>query len=107
MSEMETNADEWVAAGDGVRRRILAHTPDMMSVQVEFQQNAIGAPHSHPHVQSVYVVSGRFDFEIDGKPVTLAAGQSAIVPPNAVHSCVNIEAGTLIDTFTPRRDDFL
>lgn len=58
MALKEAEAGSLFPAGDGVRRRISAHTPDMMSVQVEFRQEAKGVPHSHPHVQSAYLVSG-------------------------------------------------
>ncbi|MDN6549994.1 MAG: cupin domain-containing protein, partial [Enterobacterales bacterium] len=27
--------------------------------------------------------------------------------PNVMHGCVCIEAGTLIDVFTPQREDFI
>jgi len=44
---------------------------------------------------------------IDGRTRTLGTGGSFIVPPNAVHGVKALEAGRLIDSFTPRRDDFL
>lgn len=30
-----------------------------------------------------------------------------VIPSNVEHGCVALEAGSLIDTFAPRRDDFL
>ena len=36
-----------------------------------------------------------------------APGDSLVIGPQVVHGCECIEAGELIDTFTPRRDDFL
>jgi len=30
-----------------------------------------------------------------------------VIPSEAVHGCVCLEPGELIDCFTPRRDDFL
>ena len=97
----------WVAAGDGVRRRVLAETPEAMTVQVEFQTDAVGEPHNHPHVQTVFVASGRFEFTICGEVRTVAAGDSLVIPSNEMHGCRCLEAGTLIDSFSPRRDDFL
>ncbi|MEL6522840.1 MAG: cupin, partial [Pseudomonadota bacterium] len=35
------------------------------------------------------------------------AGDSLIIPSNAVHGCKCLQSGKLIDSFTPRRDDFL
>ena len=35
------------------------------------------------------------------------AGDGYYVAPNLPHGCVCLEAGVLIDTFTPMREDFL
>jgi quercetin dioxygenase-like cupin family protein len=37
----------------------------------------------------------------------LEQGSSFIVSPNLVHGVLALTKGLLIDTFTPRRDDFL
>lgn len=97
----------WVEAGEGARRRVLAESPEAMTVQVEFEKGAIGVAHSHPHVQTIFVAAGQFDFTVDGEERRLSAGESLVIPSNAVHGCTCVEAGTLIDSFTPRRDDFL
>ncbi len=97
----------WVATADGTRRKVLAETPELMIVEFAFETGAVGAPHRHPHVQGTYVRSGRFAFTVDGAERMLAPGDTLVIPSNAVHGCTAIEAGSLIDTFTPRRDDFL
>ncbi len=103
----EQKSYPWVEAGEGARRRILAETPDAMTVEVEFDTGAVGASHSHVHVQTIFVADGQFEFTIDGAKRTVTAGESLIIPSNAVHGCVCLESGRLIDSFTPRRDDFL
>ena len=70
-------------------------------------QDGKGDLHNHPHVQSTYVESGVFTFTVDEKTFTVTAGDSFVIPSGAMHGCVCLEAGRLIDTFTPRRDDFL
>ena len=97
----------WVAAGEGVRRRVLAETPEAMTVEVEFANGTVGSPHSHFHVQTTFVAEGQFEFTIDGETRRVAEGESLIIPSNAVHGCVCLKEGRLIDSFTPRRDDFL
>ncbi|WP_299819256.1 cupin domain-containing protein [uncultured Jannaschia sp.] len=96
-----------VDADPGVRRQILADAPELMVVAFRFQDGAEGKPHHHPHVQSTFVQSGRFRFTVAGETRELGPGDSLVVPPDAVHGCTCLEAGTLIDNFTPRRDDFL
>ena len=46
--------------GGGVSRRVLAHTDQLMIVEVNFEKGGEGSVHSHPHCQNTYVRSGRF-----------------------------------------------
>ena len=91
----------------GVARRVLSESPELMVVSFAFEKGAEGKLHSHPHVQSTYVESGSFRFTIEGDAFEVSPGDSFVVPSGAEHGCVCLEPGRLIDTFTPRRDDFL
>ncbi len=97
----------WMEAGAGIRRRVLAESPEAMTVQVEFSKGSVGDPHRHPHVQTVFIAAGRFEFTVEGEVRQCLAGESLVIPSNALHGCVALEDGTLIDSFVPRRDDFL
>ncbi|MCB1758405.1 MAG: cupin domain-containing protein [Gammaproteobacteria bacterium] len=99
--------EQTVDSGNGVTRQVLAHNESLMVVAFTFEVGGVGTMHSHPHVQSTYVERGRFLFSIDGEEFEVGPGDSFITPPGAVHGCRCVEAGRLIDTFTPRRDDFL
>ncbi len=92
---------------DGSTRRVVLELPELMLVEFVFEAGAIGALHSHPHVQTSYVAEGTFDVTIDGVTERIAQGGGYIVPSGLVHGVKAITAGRLIDTFTPRRDDFL
>lgn len=96
-----------VDAGHGVTRQVLSQNDALMVVSFSFETGGEGTLHHHPHVQSTYVESGRYTFTIDGEAFDVQAGDSFVIPSNAVHGCKCHEAGRLIDTFTPRRDDFL
>jgi quercetin dioxygenase-like cupin family protein len=97
-----------VSTGANVTRQVMADHPDLMVVAFRFDAvGAEGALHNHPHVQSTYVESGRFRFSVDSVEQEVGPGDSFVVPTQAVHGCVCLEPGTLIDCFTPRRDDFL
>ena len=78
-----------------------------MSVEVGFETGSIGADHTHPHTQLSYVLAGRFRYTVDGKSVEMKPGDSIVVPSGAVHGTVCLEAGMLLDVFTPAREDFL
>ncbi len=76
-------------------------------VEFAFEAQGEGAPHSHRHTQTTYVGSGRFRFTVAGETKILETGDALAIPSNAVHSCLCLEAGSLIDAFAPRREDFL
>ncbi|MGL1113191.1 cupin domain-containing protein [Vibrio vulnificus] len=93
--------------GQGISRKVLAHSDNMMSVEVHFETGAIGAMHSHPHDQLTYVLSGEFEFTIGDEKKIVKTGDTMYKEPNIEHGCVCLEAGVLIDTFTPMRKDFV
>ncbi len=96
-----------ITTGPGVTRQVLADHPDLMVVAFRFATGGEGALHSHPHVQATYVAAGRFAFTVAGVETDVGPGDSFVIPGGAVHGCRCLEAGLLIDSFTPRRDDFL
>jgi quercetin dioxygenase-like cupin family protein len=94
-------------AEPGVTRQILGYDPELMMVRVTFEPGAVGYVHSHPHRQVTYVVRGRFRFSYAGTDTDVVAGDGWFVPPGVPHGAAAIEAGELIDVFTPARTDFL
>jgi quercetin dioxygenase-like cupin family protein len=78
-----------------------------MMVRIAFESGAQGVEHSHPHLQCSYVESGVFDITVAGRTKRLTAGNSFLAPPNARHSATAIEAGALVDVFTPMHEDFV
>ncbi|MBX3577520.1 MAG: cupin domain-containing protein [Rhizobiaceae bacterium] len=98
---------DWVVTGPGARRRVLTHTDALMVVEFDFEAGAIGALHSHPHVQASYIARGSFEVTVDGRMEVLRQGDSFIVASDLVHGVKALEPGTLIDSFTPVRADFL
>jgi quercetin dioxygenase-like cupin family protein len=53
------------------------------------------------------VESGKFEFTINGVKKIVSAGDCLYKEPDAVHGCVCLEPGMLIDCFSPMRADFL
>ena len=103
----KTEKNAWEQADNGITRQIIAHNNDLMVVSVKFEKGAIGSAHDHVHTQGSYVVSGKFEIMINGKSELLEAGDGFYVPPHAPHGAKCLEAGILIDSFNPARDDFL
>ena len=97
----------WEDVGAGVRRQILAHSSDLMLVRVEFEAGAVGALHHHPHRQLTYVAAGRFRAQVGSETRELVSGDCFLALADVPHSVIALEAGTLLDSFTPAREDFL
>ena len=97
----------WETVGAGIRRQILGHGPDLMLVRVDFDAGAVGAVHHHLHRQVTYVASGRFAVQVGEERTELGPGDCFYVAAALPHGVVALEAGTLVDTFTPAREDFL
>ncbi|AEV33186.1 cupin domain-containing protein [Owenweeksia hongkongensis] len=98
---------DWEELGGGVSRKFLGYDNQIMMVKVKFEKGAVGSPHHHFHTQATYCVEGKFEFEIDGKKQIVNGGDGVYIPPNALHGAVCLEAGMLIDVFSPVREDFL
>jgi quercetin dioxygenase-like cupin family protein len=101
------SGENWIQTSDGNLRRVLAHTDELMLVEFKFDKGAEGALHSHPHVQSSFIAEGRFEVTINGFTEVLSSGDAFIVGSGLVHGVKALEAGRLIDNFTPQRADFL
>jgi quercetin dioxygenase-like cupin family protein len=107
MASMAQQSSAWEDAEPGVRRRILQAQGGLMLMEVEFAAGAAGYVHNHVHEQISYCTAGRFEYSLDGRVHILAQGDSIYVPSNARHGAKALEAGTLIDVFTPVREDLL
>lgn len=105
----EHDAEPWTELGDGIRRKIVGHTPQLMSVLVQFDQGAIGTPHAHDtHDQIAYVISGSFEATVAGEQRVLRTGDAFIAAHLHRHGVVALEPNsTLLDQFSPRREDYL
>ena len=98
---------EWQEVGPGQRRKVCAYNADEMAVLVDFETGAVGALYSHPHTQISYVLAGEFTYEIEGETWHLNQGDSIVVDNGKTHGCACVKAGTLLDVFTPMREDFV
>ena len=97
----------WQPMAPGVRRKIMAYDERLMVVKVEFETGGIGTLHQHYHTQITHVESGKFLVTIAGDKKILSAGDAFYIPPNVMHGAECLEAGVLIDIFSPMREDFI
>ena len=96
-----------IVVEEGVTRQLLGFDDFVLMARVSFEADAIGYTHKHPHSQVAYVESGVFDFTVGSETRRLHAGDCAYIPPDVDHGACCVEAGVLLDIFSPIREDFL
>lgn len=101
------NSSEWEELGGGVSRQFQGWDNQIMMVKVKFEKGAVGSPHQHFQTQATFCHSGKFEFTIGDDKSIVEAGEGVYIEPNILHSAVCLEAGILIDVFSPVREDFL
>jgi len=94
--------------GGGVKRKVLSYSKNLMACELTFEKGAVGAPHSHPHEQIGYIISGKLVYQEAGQAdKILETGDTYYVAPNVVHGVQILEDTKLLDIFTPMREDFV
>lgn len=104
---VENNSLGWEEVAVGVQRKIMTYNEEIMLVRVSFEKGSIGVLHKHYHVQISSIESGVFEVEIDSQKNRLKAGDAFYIPPNILHGVVCLEAGVVMDVFSPMREDFI
>lgn len=99
------SAQAQAAGANGISRTdVVRHDFDekreAIQVRVDFAQHAAFPRHSHPGVEIAYVLEGAMEYELEGKPVILKAGQALYIPAGAVHAAKNIGNGAASELAT-------
>jgi quercetin dioxygenase-like cupin family protein len=97
----------WEAVSPGVRRKIMAYDDTLMLVKADFEAGGVGPIHQHFHSQITYIESGEFAVTIGEETQVLRTGDVYYILPNVPHGATAIQAGVLLDIFSPIREDFM
>ena len=100
-----------VDAFPGVVRRTLVSGDRLTLVEIRLAPGSEVPEHVHPHEQAGHVASGRVRFRIgraDGgtDEVEVERGDSYLIPGGLPHYARALEDATLIEVFSPVREDF-
>lgn len=90
----------------GLVRQVLAYNPNLMLVRHLMEKGWVGARHSHPHDQLVYVVRGHLRFTGGERTFDVRTGDSFIVPGGVEHQASAMEESEVLDVFYPFREDY-
>ena len=92
---------------NGVEFDVLATTEASMVTKMRYRAGNEVPFHSHPNVQSGYVLSGRYRLRTRDHADLLEPGDSYSIPADLEHSVEVLEPGEVIDIFVPPRHDYL
>lgn len=98
---------KWINVASGVERKLLGFGSDLMMTRVKFSKGGVGYLHKHPHRQVSYIEAGAFEVTIGGEKKVQKAGDCYYVPGDVEHGVIALDDGTILDVFTPCREDVL
>ena len=93
----------------GVSAGQLGHGDALHAQHVQIAPDGAVPEHSHPHEQISFVTAGSIEMTIDGESAILEEGDTVVIPGEVTHGATtaNDEPASLIDVFSPPREDLL
>jgi quercetin dioxygenase-like cupin family protein len=105
--EIDWSKIEWKKIREGVEQK--AFSSDAATVALHrLMPGHEPKPHSHPHEQIAYIMSGRMRFFIGDETRDLGPGGLVVIPPNVRHwgEVLGDEPVMNLDVFTPKRPEY-
>ena len=81
---------EGIKRTDLQRHDLSAPGREVVQVRVDFAPGAAFPRHTHPGEEIINVLEGTLEYEVDGKPVTLKAGEVLFIPAGTIHAAKNV-----------------
>jgi quercetin dioxygenase-like cupin family protein len=100
-SEAEDAAMPGVKRTDLQRHDLSVPGREAVQVRVDLDRGAAFGRHTHPGEEIIYVLDGKIEYTIDGKPpIVLRAGDVLFIPAGAIHAARNVGATTASELAT-------
>lgn len=99
----EADNHPWEHLGNGLKRKVVSLTNDLMAVHLCFEKDAVGSIYNHAINEQIgYVVKGSFEVEVDGNKQILKAGDAFMAHRHLEHGAKSLEHGSvLLDLVNP------
>ena len=89
-----------VTRTDLQRHDLSAPGREVVQATIALAPGVTAPDHSHPGEEIIYVLRGRFEYRVAGKPVRLAPGGVLFIPAGVIHSAKNIGRGHAVELAT-------
>ncbi|POA33297.1 cupin domain-containing protein [Pseudomonas sp. GW456-12-1-14-TSB6] len=102
------NWQQGLSRTDLVRQDLGAADREVIQARVDFEPGVTSPNHAHPGVEVAYVISGTFEYRLEGQaPVTLKAGDSLFIPAGVAHIARNVgsEKGSELATYIVKKGE--
>jgi len=93
---------------DVLRNDLSVPDREVIQVLVDFAPGTSFPRHSHPGEEIAYVVSGKFEYRLDGRPpLILEAGDALFIPTGTVHAVTVLgsEKGSELATYIVKKGE--
>lgn len=104
---LKHNSDGYVPAVKGIVRKTLAYGAETLMTEFRLERGSALPPHSHPHEQTGYLVSGRMRLAIGAESYEVLPGDSWCIPGGVEHGAQALEDSVAVEVFAPVREDYL
>ncbi|MBY8936024.1 cupin domain-containing protein [Pseudomonas fluorescens] len=107
----DTQPKSWqqgLSRTDLVRQDLGTADREVIQARVDFDSGVASPRHAHPGVEVAYVISGTFEYQLEGRaPVTLKAGDSLFIPEGVAHIAKNIgsDKGSELATYIVKKGE--
>ncbi|CAB1085266.1 hypothetical protein D1AOALGA4SA_12754 [Olavius algarvensis Delta 1 endosymbiont] len=92
---------------EGIQLTTLVHGEKTLMGRFNIAKGSAIPAHSHPHEQTGIMISGKVRFNVAGEITEVEAGDSWCVQGGVEHSAEALEDSTIIEVFSPVREDYL
>ncbi|MFJ2325936.1 MULTISPECIES: cupin domain-containing protein [Pseudomonas] len=105
----DTQPKSWqqgLSRTDLVREDLGANDREVIQARVDFAPGVTSPKHAHPGVEVAYVISGTFEYQLEGRaPVTLKTGDSLFIPEGVAHIARNVgqDKGSELATYIVKK----
>jgi quercetin dioxygenase-like cupin family protein len=80
---------------------------NIMLARLVLKKGAHVPLHHHYHEQVSHIVEGALNFLMEGREVTVRAGEILCIPPHVPHEVIALEDSLALDIFNPPREDWI